>query len=109
MFTIHGSDYPTEDGTCIRDYIHVTDIAKGHLAALIDNSYFSVYNLGTGQGTSVKEIIQKFEEVNNVRVPNMVADARPGDVAASYADPSNAQIYLNWKAEKTLDDMVRSA
>lgn len=106
---IFGDKYNTPDGTCVRDYIHVTDIAKGHLAALIDNSYFSVYNLGTGQGTTVKEIIQKFEEVNNVRVPNMIADARPGDVAASYADPSNAQIYLNWKAEKTLEDMVRSA
>lgn len=106
---IFGDNYNTPDGTCVRDYIHVTDVAKGHLASLIDHSYFSVYNLGTGVGTSVKEIIQKFEEVNNITIPNMMADARPGDVAASYADPSNAQYKLNWKTEKTLDDMVRSA
>lgn len=106
---IFGENYNTPDGTCIRDYIHVTDIAEGHLAALIDNLHFSVYNLGTGQGTSVKEIIQKFEEVNKVKIPSMISDARPGDVAISYADPSNAQINLNWKAEKTLDDMVRSS
>ena len=105
---IFGHDYNTPDGTCIRDYVHVVDIAKGHLAALIDKSRFSVYNLGTGQGTSVKEIIQKFEEVNNVKIPSLITDKRPGDVAVSYADPSNAKIGLNWKAEKSLDDMVRS-
>jgi len=106
---IFGTDYNTPDGTCIRDYVHVVDIANGHLAALIDDSKFSVYNLGTGRGTSVKEIIKKFEEVNHINIPTINGEARAGDVATSYADPSNAECQLNWKAEKTLDDMVRSS
>lgn len=110
--TIFGNDYETPDGTGVRDYIHVVDLAKGHVAAvekmLRDKTSFTV-NLGTGRGYSVLEIVQTFERVNNVNVPYQFGARRPGDIAACYADPTYAQELLGWSAELSLDDMVRDA
>lgn len=109
---VFGSDYETSDGTGVRDYIHVVDLAKGHLKALekIKNTHIcEEYNLGTGKGYSVLEIIEAFKKVNNIDVPYKIVERRPGDIAACYADPTKALKELNWKAEKTLDEMVKSA
>ena len=108
--TIFGDDYDTEDGTCIRDYIHVVDIAEGHAAAIEKmGEGVCIYNLGTGKGTSVLELIQTFIKVNGVDVPYVIADRRPGDVAVCYADPSKAERDLGWKAIRSIEDMVRDA
>jgi UDP-glucose 4-epimerase len=107
---IFGSDYPTRDGTGVRDYIHVADLALGHLAALDalrrDRRGFTV-NLGTGRGISVLEAIQAFERASGKAIPTERAARRAGDVAESYADPSLAQSILGWKAVHGLDDMCR--
>lgn len=107
-----GNDYPTPDGTGVRDYIHVTDLISGHIAALKKletKPGCIIHNLGTGNGTSVLEMVRRFEAVNGVSVPYRIVARRPGDVASCYADPSKAFEELGWKAVKNLDDMVRDS
>ncbi|OYT95260.1 MAG: UDP-glucose 4-epimerase [Pseudomonas sp. PGPPP3] len=107
--TVHGSDYPTADGTCIRDYIHVLDLALGHLRALefiARKTGCHIWNLGTGKGYSVLEVIHAFEQVCGVRLRHTLGPRRAGDVAASWADPSKAARELGWKAERGLDEMM---
>lgn len=103
---IFGNDYPTIDGTGVRDYIHVVDLAEGHIAAL---NYLTegvhIYNLGTGQGVSVLQLVTAFEEANGIRVPYEIVDRRPGDIATCYADPGKAWNELGWEAKKTLKEM----
>lgn len=109
---LFGTDYPTPDGTCVRDYIHVCDLAYGHVKALghIDAiSGTEIYNLGTGHGVSVLEIITTFAEVNSVKVPYSVAPRRDGDVAVNFANADKAQRELGWKATRTLADMCRDS
>ncbi|HOQ38034.1 MAG: UDP-glucose 4-epimerase GalE [Dethiobacteria bacterium] len=107
---VFGGDYPTVDGTCVRDYIHVVDLAEGHVAALnkIGNGVH-IYNLGTGRGTSVLQLIKAFEEANGIKLPYEIVDRRPGDIAESYADVSKAEKELGWKAKRGLIDMCRDA
>ena len=111
--TIFGDDYNTPDGTCIRDYIHVVDLAKGHLKALDhsvnENPNLFIYNLGTGHGVSVKEIVETFEKVNNLKLNYQYGSRREGDLPAMYADASKALRELNWQTEKNLDDMCRDS
>ena len=110
--SIFGNDYDTPDGTGVRDYIHVVDLAKGHVAAVAytcANTGCEVFNLGTGRGYSVLEMVHTFMEVNGVDVPYTIADRRPGDIATCYADPGKSAEKLLWKAEKTLADMCRDA
>ena len=111
--SVFGNDYPTHDGTGVRDYIHVVDLAKGHLRALErlakDDTGVFTYNLGTGNGYSVLDIIKAFERENGVAIKYKIVDRRPGDIAECYANPSKALRELEWKAEKTLEDMVRDA
>ncbi|HFI2446237.1 TPA: UDP-glucose 4-epimerase GalE [Streptococcus suis] len=108
--SVFGSDYDTVDGTGVRDYIHVIDLALGHIKALEKISTTAgvhTYNLGSGQGTSVLELVQAFEKVNGVPVPYKIVDRRPGDVATCYANADKALAELNWKTEKTIEDMCR--
>ncbi|MFM0855067.1 UDP-glucose 4-epimerase GalE [Streptococcus suis] len=108
--SVFGSDYDTVDGTGVRDYIHVIDLALGHIKALEKISTtvgVHTYNLGSGQGTSVLELVQAFEKVNGVPVPYKIVDRRPGDVATCYANADKALAELNWKTEKTIEDMCR--
>ena len=110
--SIFGNDYPTQDGTGVRDFIHVVDLAKGHVKALDymnSNNGINVFNLGTGKGYSVLELVNTFEKVNNVKIPYKITDRRPGDLAEVYADVAKANIELGWKAEKNLEDMCRDA
>jgi UDP-glucose 4-epimerase len=108
--TVFGNDYDTEDGTCVRDYIHVVDIAEGHAVAIEKmKKGVSVYNLGTGKGTSVLELVETFKKVNGVDLPFVIAERRPGDIPVCFADPSKAYKELGWKAERSLEDMVRDA
>ena len=110
--TVNGDDYPTPDGTCIRDYIHVTDLALGHLAAI---SYLSnhpgahVFNLGTGKGHSVLEIVRAFEQATGVRIPYTIGPRRAGDIPSSYTDPTKALEKLCWKTQKTITDICHDA
>lgn len=112
--TVFGTNHPTRDGTCIRDFIHVDDLAKGHICAL---SYiyesqsigFHPINLGTGKGTTVKELIDMFEVVNNVDVPRVDGPPRPGDLSSVYANVEKAERLLHFTCEKTLEDMCRDA
>ena len=109
---INGDDYPTEDGTCIRDYIHVQDLARGHVAAirkLQSNCRLVTYNLGTGTGHSVKEVVAAFELTTNQHLPRTIGPRREGDVPASYTDPSLAEQELGLKAELTIEDICRDA
>ncbi|HEM5123264.1 TPA: UDP-glucose 4-epimerase GalE [Streptococcus suis] len=108
--SVFGDDYDTVDGTGVRDYIHVIDLALGHIKALEKISTTAgvhTYNLGSGQGTSVLELVQAFEKVNGVPVPYKIVDRRPGDVATCYANADKALAELNWKTEKTIEDMCR--
>ena len=108
--SVFGNDYDTHDGTGVRDYIHVVDLAKGHVAAVryvLENRGCEVFNLGTGTGYSVLDIVNAFVSVNNVAVPYVITDRRPGDIATCYADPAKSAEKLGWKAEKTLEDMCR--
>ena len=108
--SVFGNDYDTHDGTGVRDYIHVVDLAKGHVAAIgYANSHTGseVFNLGTGTGYSVLDIVNAFEKVNRVAVPYKIAPRRPGDLATCYADPAKSRELLGWVAEKTLEDMCR--
>ena len=107
-----GNDYDTPDGTGVRDYIHVVDLAKGHISTLNsikDKTGLNVYNLGTGTGYSVLDLVNSFEKVNGVKVPYKIVERRPGDIASCYADPSKALRELNWKAELGLEEMMRDS
>ena len=109
---VFGNDYDTPDGTGVRDYIHVVDLAKGHVAAVkfvMENNGCEVFNLGTGTGYSVLEMVHTFREVNQVEVPYVITDRRPGDIATCYADPAKSEKVLGWKAEKGLADMCRDS
>jgi UDP-glucose 4-epimerase len=107
---VFGNDYPTVDGTGVRDYIHVVDLAEGHVAALENlTEGVHVYNLGTGKGTSVLELVKAFEEANDIEVPYEIVNRRPGDIASCYADVSKAKLELKWNAEHGLLDMCRDA
>ncbi len=107
---IFGNDYDTVDGTGLRDYIHVVDLAKGHLKALESPlKGIRIYNLGTGQGTSVLEIVNTFMKVNHLKIPYEIVDRRPGDIAISYADATKAKEELDWETKLTIEDMVRDA
>lgn len=112
QLSVFGSDYPTVDGTGVRDYIHVMDLANGHLKAmeyLQQHSGIEAFNLGTGQGYSVLQMVEAFANHNNVTVPYQLVERRPGDVAVCYADPAKATRLLGWRAEKTLADMVQDS
>ena len=109
---VFGNDYPTPDGTGVRDYIHVVDLAKGHVKA-IDyadaHKGTEIFNLGTGVGYSVLDIVKTFSKVNNVEIPYQIKPRRAGDIAECYADPTKAKEVLGWTAEKTLEDMCRDS
>lgn len=107
---VFGNDYDTKDGTGVRDYIHVVDLAKGHVKAIEyadNNKGVEIFNLGTGVGYSVLDIVEAFKKVNNVEVPYKIVARRPGDIATCYADATKAKEVLDWKAEKNLEDMCR--
>ena len=109
---VFGDDYPTPDGTGVRDYIHVVDLAEGHLAALqhaIGQPGCHVFNLGTGRGTSVLELVHAFEEVAGKKIPYEIVARRPGDIAECWADPARAAEALGWRALRTIGDMTSSA
>lgn len=113
--SVFGSDYPTPDGTCIRDYIHVVDLAKAHVVALkrlIDKKNedaVEVFNVGTGKGSSVLEVIRSFEKVSGQKLPYKLVERRDGDVIEAYADTQKANSVLGWKAQSTLDEAIESA
>jgi UDP-glucose 4-epimerase len=113
--SVFGDDYPTPDGTAIRDYIHVVDLAKAHIAALErlmsnkNKTNFEVFNVGSGEGSSVLEIVKAFEKVNNVKLNYKIVERRAGDVIAAYADTTYANEELGWKTEKSLDQALVSA
>ena len=110
--SVFGNDYDTSDGTGVRDYIHVVDLAKGHVAAVTytcANKGCEVFNLGTGTGYSVLEMVNTFAQINGVDVPYVITERRPGDIATCYADPGKSEKMLLWKAEKTLADMCRDS
>ena len=110
QLSVYGDDYPTIDGTGVRDYIHVVDLADGHLKALdaiTKSQGVHIWNLGTGQGYSVLQMIAAFEQAAKVNVPYKIVDRRSGDIAECWADPSKAATELGWKALHTLDDMMR--
>ena len=109
---VFGNDYPTPDGTGVRDYIHVVDLARGHVASikyLLENKGEAVFNLGTGNGYSVLDMVKAFESANGVAVPYEIAPRRPGDLATCYADPTKSAEQLHWAAERTLVDMCRDS
>lgn len=113
--SVFGDDYSTSDGTCIRDYIHVVDVAKAHVNALQrllfnkQSSNYEIYNIGTGIGSSVLDVINSFERVSGTKLDYKIVERRPGDVIAAYADTSKVNKILGWKSELTLDDAIRDA
>jgi UDP-glucose 4-epimerase len=110
QLSIFGNDYPTADGTGVRDYIHVMDLARGHVAAvdyLLQHTGTAVFNLGTGRGTSVLELVHAFEEANGVKVPYAFAPRRSGDLPAYYADSAKSRRELGWEAKYDIVDMCR--
>ena len=111
--SIFGNDYNTKDGTCIRDFIHVIDLSLGHINALEkinkENTGIYIYNLGTGVGYSVLDMVTTFKNVNNIEVPYKMAERRAGDLPDFYADPTKAKEELGWTATKTLEDMCRDS
>jgi len=113
--SVFGDDYPTNDGTAVRDYIHVMDLAEAHVHALQrliqgkEKNNFEVFNLGTGKGNSVLEVINSFEKVSGKKLPYKIVGRREGDITAAYADTTKANSELNWKAERTLDEALKSA
>ena len=105
---VFGNDYPTPDGTCVRDYIHVMDLAEGHAAAidyLMAHTGTEIFNLGTGQGYSVLDMVKAFEEVNHLTLPHRIGPRRPGDIATCYADPQKSRELLHWTAKRTLKEL----
>ena len=109
---VFGDDYDTVDGTGVRDYIHVVDLAIGHVAALNklnQNSGLVIYNLGTGKGTSVLELVKAFEESNNIKIPYVIKERREGDIASCYADCSKANKELNWTSNKTIKEACKDS
>lgn len=107
---VFGDDYPTHDGTGVRDYIHVVDLASGHIKALdvVDNKEgCQIYNLGTGKGYSVLDVIKTFEKISGKKIPYKIIERREGDIAECYADPSLSKKILNWEAEFGMDEMIR--
>ncbi|MGE7663638.1 UDP-glucose 4-epimerase GalE [Peribacillus sp. NPDC097197] len=109
---VFGKDYPTIDGTGVRDYIHVVDLAHGHVLALdktLKASGVNIYNLGTGKGYSVLEVLSAFESTTGVNIPFKITQPRPGDAAVCYADPSKAENELNWTAKRSINDMCRDS
>ena len=112
QLSVFGNDYDTHDGTGVRDYIHVVDLAKGHLKAIekaAKSTGAKFYNLGTGTGYSVLDLVETFKKVNNVDVPYKIVGRRPGDIAACYADPKKAYEELGWKAELGIEEMCRDS
>ena len=115
QLSVFGDDYPTYDGTCIRDYIHVVDLAKAHVAALMrlingnNESNYEIFNIGTGKGSSVLEVINTFEEVTGQKLNYKIVDRREGDVIAAYANTNRANNVLGWKSELSLKDALLSA
>ena len=112
--SVWGNDYPTEDGTAVRDYIYVVDLAKAHVKALQklinskENTQIDIYNLGTGKGSSVLEVVQAFEKANNVAVPYQICDRRAGDITIAFANADKAEKELGWKAETSLEEALRT-
>jgi len=109
---VFGNDYDTHDGTGVRDYIHVVDLAKGHIKALekvMTSTGIDAINLGTGVGYSVLDVVKSFEKANGVKIPYKITGRRPGDIGTCFADPSKALKVLGWKAEKSLEDMCRDS
>ena len=109
---VYGNDYNTVDGTGVRDYIHVVDLARGHLCALKkleQKPGLVIYNLGTGHGYSVLDVVNAFEKANGVKVPYSIKPRRPGDIATCYCDPSKAERELGWKAKYGIEDMCRDS
>lgn len=107
---IFGDDYLTIDGTGVRDYIHVMDLAEGHVAAIEQlESSVHIYNLGTGQGTSVQQLVRAFEEVNSIEIPFKIVERRAGDIASFYADATKAEKELNWIAKRSIEEMCKDA
>ncbi len=113
--SVFGNDYPTRDGTCVRDYIHVVDLARAHVVALErilntkQQSNYEIFNLGTGKGSTVLEVIDSFQKVSGKELNYKIVDRRPGDITEAYADTTKANRILGWKAQSTLDDAMRSA
>lgn len=110
--SVYGDDYDTPDGTGLRDYIHVVDLAKGHIKALesvLETRGVEAYNLGTGVGYSVLDVVKAFEAANNVEIPYQIVDRRPGDIGTSYADATKAHKVLGWTAELGIEDMCRDS
>lgn len=108
--SVFGNDYDTKDGTGVRDYIHVVDLALGHVAAINNmESELEIYNLGSGSGYSVLELVEMFSKTNNVEVPYVIVERRPGDIDACYADVNHAKEKLNWETTKTLEDMCKDS
>ncbi len=111
--SVFGNDYNTHDGTGVRDYIHVVDLAKGHVNALEklnkEGKGLYIYNLGTGKGTSVLDMVKAFEKTTGMKVPYKIVERRPGDIDECYADATKAEKELGWKAEKTIEDMCRDS
>ena len=109
---VFGNDYPTHDGTGVRDYIHVVDLAKGHVKAIeyaAEHKGTEIFNLGTGTGYSVLDIVKAFEKANNIEIPYVIKPRRDGDIAECYADPVKAKEKLGWQAEKSLEEMCRDS
>ncbi|MDE3742706.1 UDP-glucose 4-epimerase GalE [Maribacter polysaccharolyticus] len=115
QLAVFGDDYPTSDGTCIRDYIYVVDLAKAHVVALQrllakkNKANYEVFNVGTGKGSTVLEVIKSFEKVSGKKLNYKIVDRRPGDITSAYADTTLANDELGWKAQYTLDDAMKSA
>ena len=109
---VFGNDYDTHDGTGVRDYIHVVDLARAHVAALkaiVAKKGIAIYNIGTGHGYSVLDVVKAFEKANNVPVPYAIKPRRPGDIATCYCDPAKAAEELGWKAEFGIEEMCRDS
>ena len=114
QLSIWGNDYDTPDGTAVRDYIYVVDLAKAHVKALqklmaeTSETVIDIYNLGTGKGSSVLEVVESFERANDVKVPYKICDRRDGDITVAYANADKAERELGWKAETSLDEALRT-
>lgn len=115
QLSVFGDDYPTRDGTCVRDYIHVVDLAKAHVVALErilndqQQTNYEIFNLGTGKGSTVLEVIHSFEKVSDTKLNYKIVQRRPGDITEAFADTTKANDILGWSAESSLDDAMRSA